>query len=60
MIENEAKKVVFKKEEQGDLWPSDCSDKELLKLCGRVEETIDHVQWEDGEFIASFLNIYFK
>ena len=61
MIKNDPKEVVFLKSGGMDeRWFKDCSDENLLKLCGREGQIIDHVQWKDGEHLADHLHIYFK
>ena len=53
--------VRFEKETLEEPWfDNDCSDANLLKQCNRENDTISRVQFDDGEYIGSILNVYFK
>ena len=63
ITENTKEKAVFVKDTPNRVEPwfnHDCSNENLLKELGREGDTILRVQWEDGEYIASILNVYFK
>ncbi len=56
---NTKEKAIFVKDSILDPWFKDCSDENLLKELDREDDTIRTVQWEDGEHLASILNVYF-
>lgn len=61
IIKNNKYQVTFEKETREETWfDNKCSNENLLKQCNRENDTIDRVQWDDGEYIGSLLHIYFK
>ncbi len=60
IILNTPEKVTFEKETREEKWFKDCSNENLLKQCNREGDTIERVQWEDGNHLASLLHVYFK
>ncbi len=61
IVQNGIDKAVFVKDDRNESWFNHkCSDENLLKILDRQNETIEKVRWEDGEHIASILNVYFK
>lgn len=61
MIKNTPNEVIFQKSRKSESWLNyDCSDENLLKLSGRKEATIDHVQYENGKHAGSLLHVYFR
>jgi len=58
---NTPKHIVFTKDDKTEPWFNhNCSDENLLKQCNRPDDKIQRIQFEDGEHVASMLNIYFK
>jgi len=61
IIKNTETQVTFEKTTWEESWfGNDCSDENLLKQCDRESDTIQRVQFDDGEFIGSILHVYFK
>ncbi len=59
-IEDTPKKVVFKKTDKSEPWfNNDCSNENLLKQSERKDGKIEKIRFEDGDYIASLLNVYF-
>ena len=61
IIKNTKEQVTFEKDSKDERWFNDnCTNENLLKECNRVGDKIEHVQWDDGEYIGSLLHIYFN
>lgn len=61
IIKNTPEHLIFKKDSRQETWfNNDCSDDNLLKQCKRESDTIKRIKFEDGEHIASLLNVYFN
>lgn len=59
--ENTKEKAIFIKDSREEKWfNGNCADENLLKELGREGDIIERIQFEDGEHIASILNIYLK
>ena len=60
-ILNTKEKVTFEKMTREEAWfDHNCSNENLLKILNRPNDTIVRVQWRDGEYLASELDVYFK
>lgn len=61
IIKNTDEHVTFEKDSRDEPWfDHKCSNENLLKILKRENDTIERVQWADGEHIGSILHVYIK
>ena len=60
IIKNTPEQITFEKDSRQEKWfDNNCSEENLLKECGRANEKVKRIKFEDGNHIASLLHVYF-